>query len=1124
MSLQLHLSSRSDELLAKLRPRLSAARSASLQASSGIPRPIPVLVPSAQIGDWLQVRLARDLGLSMGFEFLQPRVYFGRHFATSAEAVAFAKGYAFWTPERMRWRILPAVDDIAKNLGHDQSQSLGPRDRFAFAQLLAQQFDRYARFRPDWPGRWDENQTAWGPGSRDLPLAATPDEAWQRQLWQTLATLDGASPHPAQLLSGLARATSEATEAAAPLFVVGTDLIDPLFLRTLEALSRRGHAITVFLLLPSLGYLGDISRRDRWRTQLATASPQEPLETGGHPLIASLGQQAVGTFLLLDSISPDYAHWPDDVAPASETPETLTLLRRLQTDIREQRLPAGRPTTSEEPDRRPALLPDDRSLRIHCCHSPRRELEVLRDELLRAFAELPSLQPDEVLIAVTDFDAYAPLAEGILRSGLQPLPVRLTAIPAREANPIAMALLALLRLSLGRRTASELVELLNLAALQHRLDVVGEAEALSRLADAVRHSGLTHGLDVTHRGNGDCTGTWRSAIDRHLAGAWLGPVDDARDASATLVHPLAGDLHHDDAAILRFMAWLTHLADHFCTWSEEAPAAAWAGRLETAVDDLLYSEILDDHAAAVRRLFGELAGVAATTRLDAGSMLDWLQPQLDNATSLRTSMGGEILLGRLDQIHGLPCRVLAMLGLQDGAFPRTSRRPAWDLLSHVPERWDVDPRTQDRQWFLDSILAPRDRLILSAANRSLRTPHDAPLSSCVEELLRVAGDTLRPDAGNDPLEKQLVVYHRIQPFAAEYFSAGSSLPLSFDAAAARIAGDIANAGIGIVHPFFSAPGDALNDSSGTTETLTLAQLIAFWKDPARAWLRAMHLDFSEDDPDDTALDEAPVTLDALQAYTVRATALSARMPSALIGASVASAQMAANRALPPGALGALAWELRDREIQLLATALAPLLAQAIPTAIDFPLTPTVRLTGEIVLAPATDGPPWVLAYRPSRYDSNPKYQIEAFILTLVATVHLNAPVACCVLGLDDSQSNDLGPIPIEDARRQLETLVTGYAEGQQRPLCFAPATSHRLVEALEKGNGESAALEMAGANWSSEPYGSQPGGEGTAPAATLAWRDADPFAPPNDRAWLQWANEVAAPLRRWWRQGATPTR
>jgi exonuclease V gamma subunit len=126
-------------------------------------------------------------------------------------------------------------------------------------------------------------------------------------------------------------------------------------------------------------------------------------------------------------------------------------------------------------------------------------------------------------------------------------------------------------------------------------------------------------------------------------------------------------------------------------------------------------------------------------------------------------MGGEILLGRLDQLHGLPCRVLAILGLQDGAFPRAARRPAWDLLAYQPERFDSDPRIQDRQWFLDSLLAPKDRLILSAANRSLRTAHDGPLSSVIEELVRVAADTVRPTDGWDTLAEQLVVRHRIQP-------------------------------------------------------------------------------------------------------------------------------------------------------------------------------------------------------------------------------------------------------------------------------------------------------------------------------------------------------------------------
>ena len=129
MSLQLHLSARSAELLAALRPALASARTATLAKSKGIPRPIPVLVPSAQMGDWLQVRLARDLGLSMGFEFLQPAAYFGRQFAADPESKDFADAHAFWAPGRLRWhrRSRPSTSGMVQ-LG-ERHRRAGTRSR-----------------------------------------------------------------------------------------------------------------------------------------------------------------------------------------------------------------------------------------------------------------------------------------------------------------------------------------------------------------------------------------------------------------------------------------------------------------------------------------------------------------------------------------------------------------------------------------------------------------------------------------------------------------------------------------------------------------------------------------------------------------------------------------------------------------------------------------------------------------------------------------------------------------------------------------------------------------------------------------------------------------------------------
>lgn len=1125
MSIHLHLSCHADHLLAALRPMLAEARKHSLQSGSHIPRPIPVLVPSAQLADWLQIRLARDFGLSMGFSFLQPAAYLSQHIANTPFAESLASSYAHWAPDSLRWHMLPQVEAFAEKLGHDRTKPLLPRDRFAFAQLLAGQLDRYARFRPDWPHAW----------SSPTPAGASADERWQRDLWRVLMDQPDFPPHPAQLLAQLAATgtgtfadSAESIDSRQPLFVVGGDLLDPLLLRTLQVLSRQSHESYLYLLLPSLGYLGDQSRHQQLKTLLTdTLDPEEPLELGGHPLLSSLGQQAVGHFLLLDQLSPDYADWPEVTDTFAPAPPGANLLQRLQADIRAQRTPPGPPATPDSPDLRPTLDVNDISLRIHCCHSPRRELEVLRDELLRAFNDLPDLLPEQVLIAVSDFDLYAPLAEAILRSGPHPLPVRLTAIPTREANPVAVALLALLQLAVGRHSASELIELLNLSAIQHHLGLEGDPDALGHLADMIRTSGITHDIDTRARDHLDATGTWRAALDRVLAGAWFGPAEGVFDAAGDFVHPLAPDLHHADEVRLRFIAWLTRLAHSQHVWRTEHSAARWAEHLATAVDGLLTAEKIDDHAAAVHRIINELALVSTDTPLDAGALIDWLQPVLENATSLRTSMGGEILFGRLNQLHGLPSRVFAFLGLQDGTFPRASRRPAWDLLSKTPERWDADPRRQDRQWFLDTLLTPTDRLILTAANRSLRTAHDGPLSACLEEVVRAATNTVRPSTEAKTVAASLVIKHPIQPFSVDYFSANTSRLQSHDAAAARIASRLYRTGEAPpVRPFLSPqPSVALAPAAVAPLGVTLDQLASFWQDPARAWLKALRVNVPQDEADDAELDDAPLTLNGLQAYGANAAALEVHLhpPGSPLHASAreVSSRLIANRALPPGALGALAWHVHEEYVAPLVDTLTPLHRLTELTRISIQLDPQAEINGDVRLGAASADLPtdWVLLYRPGKYEKNPKYQIAAFLQTAATAWQLDRPVACVIGSLDDkSVQRTLPPIAPAEARCHLQALIDGYRVGQTTPLCYAPNTSAQLANALVKANDdETTALLKAGAEWEKPGFNS-PDGEGLMPAAQLAWRDTHPFAPPHDAAWLTWARRVAAPLHAWWNQ------
>jgi len=354
----------------------------------------------------------------------------------------------------------------------------------------------------------------------------------------------------------------------------------------------------------------------------------------------------------------------------------------------------------------------------------------------------------------------------------------------------------------------------------------------------------------------------------------------------------------------------------------------------------------------------------------------------------------------------------------------------------------------------------------------------------------------------------------------EYFTTGPELPPSFDAAAARITSDITDGNVQSASPFSSTASVA---PPAAIETLTLAQLISFWKNPARAYLKGLTLETWEDEKDDATLDHAPLHLDNLQAYAVRAAALATHLSPDRNSAVAASSRLSADRALPPGELGVLTWERHNREILPLAQSVGPLLPQVSTTLIDVSLADGTPLTGEIQLARSADGPPWLLLYRPSNYDDGPKYQVEAFITTAAATVQLGQPVKCRVVGLDVTPPKDLPTFSVDDARLLLENFVAGYRAGLEQPLPYSPNCSNDLAKSLMRDADAETALQIAMAKWLQEPFDETPAGDGLAPTAQLAWRDTDPFAPPHAGAWLAWAQSIAVPLAQWWNWQAGPT-
>ena len=1024
-----------------------------IRSLTGLDRPVgpfpqPVVIPSLPFGDYFQRRIADRFGVCMGLEFLMPQDFIHRAVGPGRDSP--------WSKSQLLWRVLPHVSEYAGMLG---VSDLSPRDRFALAGLLADRLDQYGHFRPEMIRRWAEGADE----------TTSENEAWQRELWRKLR--EGIQvPHPALKLAEL-RLDAEFCQRLAAQFpkllVLGTGALDPLLVEVMGILADAGSEVIVHMVLPSLGYLGDLHKRGRLPDK--ECDPENIEMTGGHPLLLSLGRQAVGSFLLLGKLDESYAQWPEPCGAMDGSP---SLLSRIQSDIRALRPPQ---TGTAEPN--------DTSIQVHSCFGARREMEVLRDEIFRAFDDLPDLRPDEVHIITPDLETYAPLVSAVLRQGKIPLPVRLSEIPPSEQDPVIDGILALLEMAhSGRFEAGDVMELLQKPAVLSALGTE-DPEIVRRW---VRDSGLTHGL-------GEESGAATFARNRLIAGRFFDAKSSARyPDERTFVLPVADQLGGGMELRASFHVWLATLEETMGAWAHEAPASVWADRIRSSCGDLLGGAD-DDSCLAALPAIAFLAGQECPEPLDAGAVFDWMQSACAEAAR-RVGVTGKIAFGRFKQLHNLPCRVLAMVGMQDANFPARNRTPAWDLLRERPRVWDRNPRLDDRQLFLDAMLTPTDRLIITASTRNVRTRESEPFSSCVDELLRVVAAM---GAGRPVIEQ------RLQPFVAEYFL-GETLPRSYDAFHAQVAEKLRCAERSSGSPFWT--GEVAGETPGDAGEISVARLAAFWKDPAKAFLKACGIFPAEEEIADEELNRAPLSVGGLGAWALKNGIIDeilANDPQI----ELLAARSGANRQLPLGHLGDTSWKQSRGLAETLGNSIRDHRGETI--SLKYITECRVRVTGEILRA--KDNQAW-LAYRIGEM-KGARHFLEPWIAALLAgTCGHNLPTWI----FDEIRAETpikSEHIPGEDAKAMLNVLVKGYLDGQLRPLCFSPTTSDELIKQLDGENGTpEVALMAAISKWSAEDrgYGS---GEGQGASAVLAWRDRDPFE--NSDEWIALAETVSRPLRRW---------
>ena len=755
-----------------------------------------VLVQSNGIAQWLKLALAADvnstdilaggLGIASGLSLQMPGRFIWQLYRWVMPHAEIPETSVF-DKDRLRWRLLRLLptlcqkvefDALARYLSNDKDNKKADQLSLKLADL----FDQYQVYRADWLQDWSRGLLQLRDADGGVsPLAA--EQQWQALLWQAvLADLaDRAGDFSrAQLHQDFLQQAVNFNQHMRPVELPRRVIlfgISSLPQQTLEALAAIAPYTQILLAVhnPCQHYWADIiADKDLFRAQ-QQRQPHKlavtPLShNDSHPLLAAWGKQGRDYIRLLDQFDQTTAHkalFQGERIDLFTPPDTGYLLGQLQHDIFDL-------TTGKLGDW-PAVAQNDTSLCFAKAHSVLREVEILHDDILLQLQANPQLGFSDFMVMVPDINEYAAAINAVFgrisRDDSRYIPYTIADQAALQQEPMLQVLQYLLNIRQQRFGFSEIIDLLQVPAVAARFAL--DDSALITLIGWLNQAQVRWGLHAEQRASLGL----RVQFDNHslfaglarmLAGYALGDAQPWQE-----VVPLT-DVSGLSAEIAGQFAEVCQQLD--TCWSESAELLTpvqWQQRLLNWLE-LWFVASSEQEVALLHRLRQTLAewcnccqdadfAEPISLAVVAGAWLDGFSEQ-----SLQQKfLAGAVNFATLMPMRAIPFAQIHLLGMQDGAFPRQTRRQDFDLMGQSYRPGDRARRDDDRYLFLEALLSARQRLRISWIGHSIHDNSEREPSVLVAQL-RDHLQQVWCHCTAEPLLSVLTTSHPLQAFSKRY--------------------------------------------------------------------------------------------------------------------------------------------------------------------------------------------------------------------------------------------------------------------------------------------------------------------------------------------------------------------
>jgi exodeoxyribonuclease V gamma subunit len=738
-----------------------------------------VLVGSRGMQHWLSMELASKSSITMNFNFDMVNSFIVNTCSKIAGCEDTKKAYS---KEILAWRIYDIIssqefiaDSVNASLNNYwmTADVKSPLKCYQLSNKISEIFSKYIKFRPDWLEKWQagENTTS---SFRQAPTTEsindyqcdifndeqtsldngfnnTDNEKWQMKLWQRLVAEQPNTPMSVQARA-LEKLSTYSSNLPKDIYIFGINAISPHNLNFIFELSTTIN-VHILYIDPCSQYWYDICK-DKVSVWLGN----EDFEL--QPLLANLGQQGKEFFnqILVNDTKHEVTVYDDFKSSLDTTDTSLNdnITDSMLTSVQQNLLELN--TTKHHTK--------DESISIHSCHSPMREVQILHDRLLDLFATDKELKPKDILVMCPNIEDYAPYISSIFTKGYDEgkIPCSIADRTLKDSEPLIASFIDLLQLPDSSFEVTKILDFLSVPAIQRKFDI--DNSNLETIEYWLRKACIHRDLGTTNK-----TYSWQWGLNRLLLGFCISDEQEIIHNNSLLTVP---SIQGKEITELGALYELLELLNNFAQELQGARTLEKWQEFFMMNIELLF-EVSDDDSKAERYIENAIAklvenckqaGVAAESKLDLAVVRYYLTKSFSEPEINNHFLTGKVTFCSMTPMRSIPFKVVAMLGLNNGQFPRQETPISFDIMAQNPRKaGDTTSKDNDRYLFLESIISARKHLYLSYIGNSVKNNAEQQASLVLKELISYLQK-------NYDFNEQDIYHYPLHPFSANCYKVG----------------------------------------------------------------------------------------------------------------------------------------------------------------------------------------------------------------------------------------------------------------------------------------------------------------------------------------------------------------